>query len=146
MHSMTEVRRISGNARTLAQALDALPEDVEAPTHTWIEGHRTQPEAGWLLFGAGEKNVKERTAAIIRAIGGKWDKKPGDLYAFETVFAGVRLHITVQRDVVCERVVTGTREVTKTVPAPDAPTIEITETVEDVEWVCAPLLAESVSS
>jgi hypothetical protein len=51
----------------------------------------------------------------------------------------------IERDTVCRRVVTGTRTVVKTVPAPDAPTVEVTETVEDVEWQCEPLLAEATS-
>jgi hypothetical protein len=55
----------------------------------------------------------------------------------------VRLHC--ERSVVCERVVTGTETVTKTVPDPAAlaavPQVEVTEEVEKVEWRCKPLLA-----
>lgn len=51
------------------------------------------------------------------------------------------------REKVCERVVVGTTPVTKTVPDPEAlaavPTIEVTEDVEQVEWVCRPLLADT---
>lgn len=49
------------------------------------------------------------------------------------------------RGQVCERVVTGTRKVTRAVKDPVAlaavPEIEVEETVEDVEWVCRPVLA-----
>lgn len=55
---------------------------------------------------------------------------------------GVHVRVWVDRNEVCERVVVGTREVTKTVPSPDAPMVEVTETVEDVEWICSPLLAD----
>jgi hypothetical protein len=64
-------------------------------------------------------------------------------------FAGVRVSVQTDRDEVCERVVTGTETVTKTVPDPDAlaavPTVEVTEEVEQVEWRCRPLLAGEVS-
>lgn len=60
---------------------------------------------------------------------------------------GEALTITVlaSRDEVCERVVTGTETVTKLVPDPEAPPrplVEVTETVEQIEWRCHPLLAE----
>ena len=49
------------------------------------------------------------------------------------------------RNTVCERVVTGTQEITREVPDPEAlaavPTVRITETVETVEWRCQPILA-----
>ncbi|MCW2545391.1 MAG: hypothetical protein JWM40_2943 [Frankiales bacterium] len=60
-------------------------------------------------------------------------------------FGPIELHVYAQRDAVCERVVTGTREVTKEVPDPEAlaavPTVTVTETEDIVEWVCGPLLA-----
>lgn len=61
-------------------------------------------------------------------------------------FAGLNVEVYADREEVCERVVTGTREVTEQVPDPEAlaavPTVEVTKTVEDVEWRCVPLLAE----
>lgn len=64
---------------------------------------------------------------------------------------GLVVKVYADREQVCERVVTGTREVTKTVKDPDAlaavPEVEVTVTEEDVEWICKPLLAdESVSA
>lgn len=57
----------------------------------------------------------------------------------------VVLCLAASRAEVCERVVVGTETVTKTVPDPaklaEVPEIEVTETVETVEWVCRPLLA-----
>lgn len=65
-------------------------------------------------------------------------------------FGGVQVSVQADRDEVCERVVTGTETVTKAVPDPEAlaavPTVEVTETVETYEWICRPLLGESVSS
>ncbi|HET6291734.1 MAG TPA: hypothetical protein VFG33_00115, partial [Kribbella sp.] len=60
----------------------------------------------------------------------------------------IEVHVGAYRDQVCERVVTGTREVTKTVPDPSVvvPDVEVTETVEDVEWICGPLLAKAVTT
>lgn len=87
----------------------------------------------------------------VRALPGTKNKEPneesghmifGKRYG---MFGPHGFHVWVEREEVCTRVVTGTREVTKTVPAPDAPTVEITETVEDVEWICTPLLAESLA-
>lgn len=55
-----------------------------------------------------------------------------------------------QRADVCERVVTGTKTVTKTVPNPtlvaEVPLVEITEEIEQVEWRCAPLLVAEKTS
>ena len=99
----------------------------------------------------GEADQKTIMAAAARAIPGKVDKDVigNHLFSIEgTIPGGVRVKVIANRDEVCERVVTGTREVTKTVPDPmvTVPTIEVTETVEDVEWVCGPLLREQVTS
>lgn len=61
--------------------------------------------------------------------------------------AGVNLIVYADRQEVCRRVVTGTREVTRTVPdlSVQVPMVEVTETVEDVDWICEPLLAEVTS-
>lgn len=58
----------------------------------------------------------------------------------------VVVSLVASRAEVCERIVVGTEQVTKTVPDPEllakVPEIEVTETVEQVEWRCRPLLAE----
>jgi hypothetical protein len=57
----------------------------------------------------------------------------------------LRAHVYAGREQVCERVVVGSREVTREVPDPEAlkavPTTTVIETVEDVRWECRPLLA-----
>jgi hypothetical protein len=58
----------------------------------------------------------------------------------------VGLHVYAHREQVCERIVTGTREVEEEIPDPGAPKIKRIRTEEIVEWQCAPLLAEEVSA
>lgn len=65
-----------------------------------------------------------------------------------TFAGGVKVDVLAYRNEVCERVVTSTETVTKTVPDPEAlaavPTVEVTEQVEHFEWVCKPVLAAAV--
>lgn len=72
-------------------------------------------------------------------------KDIGDYAGVILRFGEVGLYVYAGRGEVCERIVTGTREVTKEVPDPKAlaevPKVTVTETVEDVEWKCTPLLA-----
>lgn len=78
-------------------------------------------------------------AKVTKDIDDKWH----NLYLD---FDGAKAHVLAYRNEVCERVVTGVETVTKTVPDPEAlaavPTVEVTEQVETVEWVCRPLLAD----
>jgi hypothetical protein len=62
--------------------------------------------------------------------------------------AGVHFQATAHRDLVCERVVVGTDEVTEMVPDPavEVPLVPVTRVVEQVEWRCAPVLAGSTGS
>jgi hypothetical protein len=48
----------------------------------------------------------------------------------------IRLQVTADRELVCERVVIGEREVTREVPAPGAEMVTVTEVEEIVEWRC----------
>ena len=96
--------------------------------------------------------TKAEVAAFARLMG-KADKHVTDseTYGFKLTGSihGLCLMIHAPREAVCERVVTGTHEVTREVPDADAlaavPTSTVTETVETVEWICSPLLA-SVSA
>lgn len=90
-------------------------------------------------------DTKAEAAAWARALADvtKTPARGSDNMLIEGMAGPLFVRVWVARDEVCTRVVTGTREVVKTVPAPDAPTVEITETVEDVTWVCEPLLAEA---
>ena len=93
-------------------------------------------------------------AAAAVALPCDWRKVPrefdsGPAYLdLQGAIRGVQVTLTAFREDVCRRVVTGTREVTRTVKDPDAlaqvPEVEITETVEDVTWECGPLLAAAI--
>jgi hypothetical protein len=120
----------------------------------WLEAHPEVPmpyqlSNGYVLIMTHTvEDPKATLAAIARALPGKVDK---DTYANQFEISGrvggIEVKATAVRNDVCERVVTGTREVTKTVPDPAVvvPMVEVTETVEDVEWVCGPLLGEAKS-
>jgi hypothetical protein len=122
--------------RALADLLeqhDEVPAAVPRAQHRTCDLHATS---------------RDELIAAARAFPGKLDKKFDDdspAFGFELhgKLRGLRVVIYGDRNDVCRRVVTGTREITETVPAPDAPTVEVTRTVEDVEWVCEPLLAEA---
>jgi hypothetical protein len=130
----------------LHQIADFLAEHPEVPLPHL--GHYIAGVYGPALFifltAPGEQ--REALADITRAMGKAEKTADKDTGRFEVYreFAGIRLVASAARDEVCERVVTGTREVTREVPDPEAlaavPTVTVTETVEDVEWVCAPLL------
>jgi hypothetical protein len=112
-----------------------------------------------LPYGAGTENWtksvmltfychgRDEFDAFRRAFPGRLDKKvdeQSEAYGFELhgSLRGLHLYAAVDRGKVCRRVVTGTREVevpeTAAVEAQPARTV----VVEDVEWVCEPLLAE----
>lgn len=65
-------------------------------------------------------------------------------------FGSLKAEALAAREQVCERVVVGTETVTKRVPDPaklaEVPEVEVTETVERVEWQCRPLLASGVDA
>jgi hypothetical protein len=67
------------------------------------------------------------------------------LYTLKVSWGGFTVNALAWRSQVCERVVVGVHEVTETVPDPEqlakVPTVEVTKQVEQVEWVCRPLLA-----
>lgn len=103
----------------------------------------------------GDEENRDTFAAVAKdaaSFGAKVKKgvSRNDAY-FELHVTLNRVHFKMyaDRDKICERVVTGTREVTEEVPDPEAlaavPKVTVTKTVEDVEWVCRPLLAEETS-
>jgi hypothetical protein len=85
---------------------------------------------------------KAAATALIKAIGGRWDKvNYGDhdtTFRFTQKRDGLGLTVTVQREAVCERIVTGVETVP--VPAVEAKP-ERTEDREVVEWRCEPVLS-----
>ena len=140
-----DAKALAKEAFKLAEFLDSLPDGVEVPTHLPL---LWGAEAQWLIFNQ-DDGQKERAAAIVKALGGKWEKEAGGgelFYVRSTHRTGVKMEIVVNRAQVCRRVVTGTTEVTKMVPAPDAPMVEVTEIVETFEWVCDEPLLASVQS
>ena len=96
---------------------------------------------------------REQLAAIARAMadGGTATKavqeyRDGDSKVqVWREFDGIVVFATIAQSEVCERVVTGTETVTRTVPDPtvEVPMVEVTETVETVEWRCRPILADA---
>lgn len=68
----------------------------------------------------------------------------GQFFAITVEFGWLQLYVYATRSEVCERVVTGTREVVEEIPDPEAlatvPTTQVTRTEEIVEWRCGPLL------
>jgi hypothetical protein len=90
------------------------------------------------------------TRAALRH-GAKVDKNAfSEVFDLRLSFGPVTARCLANRDNVCERVVTGTETVTKTVPDPVAlaavPTVEVTEVVEISEWKCGSLLAAEKSA
>lgn len=125
----------------IREAIDWLEAHPEVPMPVNLDDSLYATEYGGFAFHI---DAKATLAAMARALPGKVEKEAhsnGQFYLTGRV-AGIRMHAIATRSEVCERVVTGTREVTKTIPDPAVvvPVIEVTETVEDVEWVCGPLL------
>ncbi|MEU8271589.1 hypothetical protein AB0B89_31065 [Sphaerisporangium sp. NPDC049002] len=85
-------------------------------------------------------------AVFARVMPGTVRKEPRDTYLdLVADVHGVKVKWIAMRSNVCERVVTGTREVEIEEPDPQAlaavPKVKRTVTVEDVEWQCGSLLA-----
>lgn len=122
--------------RQLADWLDANP-DINLPA----DG-TTLP----LTFSAWGKDGRDKAREFAKAFPGKLDKDVDEsYYRLRGQMGGVSVEFCAYRDYVCERVVIGEREVTVQIPDPDVdvPMVEVTQTIEDVEWICPPLLAEA---
>jgi len=115
----------------------------------WLQAHRDVPAPFHLLgdklyiYLHGE-DPRAAMAAIARAMGNADKSIDGDHFELRRRFGVITLVASARRDEVCERVVVGTREVTRRAPDPHAlaalPVVTVTEIVEDVEWVCPPSL------
>jgi hypothetical protein len=94
-------------------------------------------------------DARSAMAAAARAFPCSWDKRVwGDETAYFDMVGslhGLQVKLNAFRDAVCERVVTGTHEVTEVVKDPEAlaavPEVEVTRVVEDVEWICSPIMS-----
>ena len=130
--------------RTIADLLDSTP-DLPKPDVLRL-GDGGMPKVEWNVW---DEEPAPRIAELVRLIGGKWDKNAPTTeyqqkyYRLTRDYQGVELEIATYRDRVCERVVTGTREVTEEVAVQTA---MVTRTEDVVEWRCHPLLAEAVSA
>lgn len=92
---------------------------------------------------------KDALAEFVRRAlkhGARIDKEvDGGFFEVKAQFGPVEFEGWAVREAVCERVVVGSETVTRTVPDPKkvakVPMVEVTTTVEKVEWKCPPLLA-----
>jgi hypothetical protein len=129
--------------RQIADFLAAHPE-VKLP-------HLGGDEMNIFLHGAEQR---DKFTAIARAMGraekSVWEFNEQQRMEIKRKFAGLTLVASIEREAVCERIVTGTAEVTTEVPDPEllaaVPKVQRTEIVETVEWRCTPLLAESTQA
>lgn len=123
--------------RLLADALERSPE-VPLP----YEGASTDMTFHFL---SGD-DPKAAMAACARPLPTSFTKNAdGKYFDLHGKLAGLRVNLTAFREEVCERIVTGTRQVEVEEPDPEAlaavPKVTKTVTVEDVEWRCHPILA-----
>lgn len=134
--------------RQLADILDANP-DLPLPYAMGTDGEFDSDRATFYLHS------KADMVTFARCFPGPLSKEVDDRsehygFSLKGSLRGLHLLASVARSEVCTRRVVATREVEVTKPDPDAvaavPTITVTETVEDVEWDCLPLLAERVSA
>lgn len=143
----------------LHQIADFLTEHPEVPL-PYLGGTPALAAAGAdvptiPIYLIGQGGQRDSLAAVARAMGTAQkttdprDDQHARFYVWRQ-FAGIALVASAERDEVCERVVTGTREVTTEMPDPEAlaavPKVTVTKIVEDVDWVCAPLLKTTGSS
>lgn len=131
----TDAQQVATGLRQLADLLDANP-DLSGTRYAFTMIN---------LFPRTRDGVAAWARAAMRSTG-KANKHQSDRYAGVKIdFGPVGVSVNIERDEVCERIVTGTHEVTKEVPDPDllatVPLVSVTETVEDVEWRCMPILA-----
>ncbi|HET6290989.1 MAG TPA: hypothetical protein VFG15_30130 [Amycolatopsis sp.] len=112
----------------LAEMVEAHPEIGAAyiepgaalPLHTWFA--RTP-----------EQLDKIARAGIAR--GAKVDQDAsGTSYVLRVSWPGIEAQALAARDSVCERVQTGVETVTRTVPDPAAPLVDVTEEIPTYEW------------
>jgi hypothetical protein len=150
MSTQTETQT-TDQAAAMADGLRKLADLIEtnpafAPVMRYPLGSMNAPAN---YVGDTRKLMADFARAALAAGGTVEKDYDGDKWAgINASFGPVCVQVYADRAKVCERVVVGTREVTKEVPDPDAlaavPTVTVTETVEDVRWECTPLLAAAV--
>jgi hypothetical protein len=135
-----ERARYIGGLRAMAELLESTP-DLPLPAAVLAQ---------WHVWPHVADDVPAEVIRLVRLIGGRFDKNDPAKSDYNSIYyemtgnvGGMPVTITTYRDEVCRKVVTGSIEVVKTVPAPDAPMVEVKETIETFEWQCVPLLAEA---
>ncbi len=141
-------------ATSLANGLRALADFITANSQL---AEPLAPYIGFHYVAAwGTPDQKTLVAELVKA-GARFPGATVDKHYFDNYFNvdirfgdEVTLHVSGDRDAVCERVVVGTDTVTKRVKDPEllaqVPEIDVTETVDRVEWRCWPLLAETTGN
>ncbi len=135
------------------KGLRALADILEAHPEVPLPYQGSSPQYARLTFHfLNADDPRGEMAAARRALGVPLDKDARDDAYFDLKGSLHGLHFTMTafRAAVCERVVTGTREVEIDEPDPQAlaavPKVKRTVTVEDVEWQCHPILADAERS
>ncbi len=125
-------------AHGILAGLDRVMPDpnVSVRAYDWCE---PRIEFSWHLSGG--EDQKPLARQIVRALGGKWDKRTwdGTYLLNQKPDRGLEYIIYLDRDEVCERVVVGQTE--KIMPAVEAQP-ERVELVDEVEWRCGSILSE----
>lgn len=132
----TDAQRVAAGLRQFADLLDANP-DLPGTRYAFTNLN---------LFPRTREGVAAWARAAMRTAGRAHKYQDSRWAGVDLDFGVVGVAVRIEREEVCERIVTGTHEVTKEVPDPDVlatvPLVEVTETIEDVEWRCMPLLSE----
>lgn len=152
---MTDTDKRAAYIDGLRQIADFLAEHPEVPLpHLGAYAEDSPlPAMSIYVYGDDPRAVMASIARAMTDAGGAVQKRVKDSTASFQVwreFAGLVLVATASRGDVCERVVTGTTEITEEVPDPEAlaavPKVTVTKVIEDVEWVCQPLLKPASTS
>lgn len=145
MTNSTEQDRRAAYTAGLRQLADILDNHPEVPLP--YEG--SLRDAGRFSFHFLHLGEEARTemASVRRALGVPLEKTISHDKYFDLKgnLHGLYFTLTAFRKDVCQRVVVATREVEVTEPDPKAvaalPTVTRKVEIEDVEWVCSPILA-----
>lgn len=127
--------------RQLADVLEASPEAVPLP----YEGNSSRITFHFL----GGADPRGDMAAAARAIPCDWRKRTTEhdsgaaYFRLQGELHGLKLELVAFREAVCERVVTGTREIEVEEEVRPAETRKVVKQVETVKWVCHPVLASA---
>lgn len=147
MNAISIAETMAANLHAAADIIAQHP-NLTAPYITTSTG-TGRVDLDWYLHH--EEDGRTLAAEIVRSINGRWERGEADfsgpLATWTQERDGLTLMVSVSREQVCERIVTGTETVT--IPAVEA-VPERTEERDIVEWRCAPLLtdapAEAVSA